>query len=205
MQNFKGDDLEKKFEAVGQPSLDITGIALDDFTVGAFEASPFLLMLYDSGRMPFSNRIPRKVFVDFIKKALENFPVTGTFEAYLFVLRQIFGDASEIFFDIPNPGKLEIDINATATLEFEFLGREFVSGAYQFFDITDDDDNILVFRGIAGIDTEHELKLLFSEIMPIGITPNVALTFYLFYSFIADDGDNMITDIGDQILFREIG
>lgn len=206
MQNYKGDDLELKMEAVGATPLSLTEVALDEFYAGAYECSPFLLMLYDEKRIPFWNRIKRNVFVDFIKQALVNFPVTGTFEAYLFVLRQIFGEDTEIIFDVPFPGKLAIAVNVSASLEFEFIAREFVSGAYVYYNVVDYDDNFIVFRGIPGIDNEYDLKLLFSELMPIGITPDVSLTFYSFFSFITDpDEDFVVTEDDDNIIFREIG
>lgn len=208
VQNFKGDNLELKFQSVGNPIFDLADSSLDDFYSEGFESTPFLLMLYDEGRMPFSNRIPREAFVDFIKQALKRFPVTGIFETYLFVLRSLFGEMSEINFEIPSPGKLEIDINAIASTTFDFIGREFIDGSYTFFNIVDEDGNILQFRGIPGLSTEYELYLLFSEIMPAGIVPVIALTFYSFFDFIAwDDFGNyeMIDNLGNNIILREIG
>lgn len=207
-QNFKGDALELKMQNVAGPVFDQTDLALNDFYEGAYESSPFLLMLYDEGRMPFSDRIPRDAFVDFIKEALRNFPVTGTYESYLFVLRSIFGADAEIFFDVPAAGKLTISINASTNTEYDFIAREFVDGEYVFHEMIDYDLNTLTFRGIAGIESEYELSLLFSEIMPAGIFPTIQLTFISRYDFIGEDGDgiyDVITDIGDQIIFYEIG
>lgn len=208
-QNFKGDATELKMQNVVNPLLDQTNSALDDFYENGFNASPFLLMLYDEGRMPFSERIPRDAFVEFIKEALANFPVTGTFESYLFVLRAVFGPQTEVFFDIPIPGKLTIDINAIANSEFEFIAREFVDGAYEFSNVVDYDLNLLTFRGIPGIDNEYELGLLFSEVMPAGIVPDINLTFFSYSSWIAEEPSSvfydMIDDDGNNIVFREIG
>jgi hypothetical protein len=207
-QNFKGDATELKMRAIAEPLLDLTDLALNSFYQDGFDCSPFLLMLYDEKRMPFSERIPRAAFVDFVKEALKNFPVTGTFESYLFVLRSIFGLASEINFIVPDPGKLEIDIAAISNTEFDFIAREFTGGMFTFFDMVDSEGNILTFRGVPGIDTEYELNLLFSEIMPAGITPTIALTFYGYYDFIAYDDDgiyDMVDYFANQLIFREIG
>lgn len=208
VQNFKGDAIELKMQSVASPVFDQTSASLDDFYAGGFNCDEFLLMLYDDNRMPFSERVNRVTFVQFIKKALENFPFTGTFEAYLFVLRSIFGDLSEIDFDVPSPGKLAISVNAVSSLEFDFIAREFIAGTYEFFDVVDYAGNILTFRGIAGIDTEYELNLLFSEIIPAGITPDIALTFYTNSFWVSEESSvfyDMTDDAGNNIVFREIG
>lgn len=208
-QKFKGDATELKMVAVADPIFDLTNASLDEFYAEGYNCDQFLLMLYDESRMPFSERVNRETFVSFIKEALVNFPFTGIFESYLFILRSIFGSLSEIEFVVPTPGTLEINVNAISSLEFEFVAREFVDGAYVFYNIVDYDDNILVFRGIAGIDTEYELSLLFSEIMPIGINPDISLTFYSYFSFIAEESGptfyDMIDDDNNNIIFREIG
>lgn|SRR5678815_3823223 len=208
VQNFKGDSLELKFQAVGNPVFDLANTALDDFYANGFDASPFILMLFDEGRMPFSERIPRDAFVPFVRQALKNFPITGIFENYLFVLRSIFGDLSEINFLVPAPGKLEIDIAAISNTTFDFIGREFSGGMYTFFDMIDSDGDTLEFRGIPGISTEYELNLLFSEMMPAGIVPIIALTFYGYFDFIAYDDFgiyDMVDYSGNKLIFREIG
>ena len=209
-QNFKGDPTELKMQAVVDPLLDVTDVSLDEFYSDGFESTPFLLAMYDDKRMPFSDRINRDAFVDFVKQAFKNFPVTGTFESYLLLLSQIFGSNSEVVFSVPAAGKLGIDIAAISSSEFDFIGREFVGGVFSYFDMIDSDGNILTFRGVPGIDTEYELALLFSEIMPAGIFPIISLSFYGYYFFVADaDGDDTLYDMvdynGDQIIFREIG
>jgi hypothetical protein len=209
VQNFKGDETELKMRAVAEPILDMANLALDEFYAEGFDCNPFLLMLYDEKRIPFSNRIDRDPFVLFIKEALARFPFTGTFDVYLFILIAIFGIDSEIYFEVPAPGKLSIDVNAISNLEFEFIGRSFVDGNYQFYTLVDDLGNELLFRGISGIETEYELGLLFSEIMPAGIIPAISLTFFGRYNFIALHSDGNIYDIldsfGNQIIFTEIG
>lgn len=208
MQYFKGDPTELKMIASALQAFQVTGIDLDDFYAQGNNCDPFLLMLYDEGRMPFSERINRNAFVDFIREALARFPVTGTFEMYLFILGSIFGIQAEIFFDVPAPGKLSIEVNTVANSEFELIGREFVSGAYQFFNISDQDDNDLIVRGLPGINTQYELDLLFSEIISTGISPTISLTFYTRTFFVAEESSvlyEVITENNDNIIFYEIG
>lgn len=208
VQNFKGDILEQKMRAAAEPVLDLTNLALDDFYVNGFDSTPFLLKLYDDKRMPFSNRIPRAAFVDFVRQALRNFPVTGTFETYIFVLKSIFGPDTGIYFDIPDPGKLEIDIEAIANTEFDFIGREFVDGEYEFFDMVDYDGSILTFRGVPGISNEYELNLLFSEIIPAGISPTILLEFITRYDWVSEESSvfyEMTDNLDNQIIFYEVG
>lgn len=213
VQKFKGDALELKMIACAEPALSITGAALDDFYQGAYDADDFILGLYDAGRMPFSQRIGRDVFISFIKKALANFPTIGTFDSYLFILWEIFGTESEITFTVPAPGKLEIAVNAISDTTFESLVRELTPGSggtsysYDLFTLSTMDGYDIAFRGISGIETEYELNLLFAEIIPAGIVPTISLEFFSKYVFITfeDDPSEMITHLGDEIVFIEIG
>lgn len=205
IENFKGDADELKMRLVAEPVFDLTNSALNDFYAQGFDTNSFLLMLYDEKRMPFSERIPRAAFVDFVREALGNFPVTGTFESYIFVLKSIFGPDTEINFDVPASGKLGIEINAIASSEFDFIGREFISGDYQFFNMVDEIGNTLIMTGVPGIENAYELGLLFSEIIPAGITPTLFLQFIVRSDFIADDGSDMLDDSNNQIIFYEIG
>jgi hypothetical protein len=207
-QNFKGDALELKMQDVANPVFNATDLALNEFYSDGFDCSAFLLMLYDQKRMPFSQRIPRDAFVDFVKEALKQFPVTGTFESYLFVLRSVFGSLSDITFDIDVPGKLSIAIDTFTNSEFDFLGREFNGGAYEFFEMIDMDGNPLIFRGISGINTAYELGLMFSEIMPAGITPDLTIEFFTRSFWVSEESSvfyEMITSNLDEIYFYEIG
>jgi hypothetical protein len=209
VQEFKGDATELKMRACADPLLDLTNSALDEFYENGFDAAPFLLMLYDEKRMPFSNRIPRAAFVGFIREALRLFPVIGIFESYLFVLRAIFGSDTEIFFDVPDPGKLSIDVGALSSSEFDFVAREFIDGEYVFYDMIDYDYSILTFRGLPGIDNEYDLNLLFAEIMPCGISPDITLQLITRSFWIAEEpGDmffDMIDDSTNNIIFYEVG
>ncbi len=203
-QNFKGDPLELKMIAAGQPAFAVCESALDDFNQNSYIAADFLLMLYDSGRMPFSDRVPRESFVTFFRQAIVKFPFTGTFECYIFILTSIFGDGSTILFNIPAAGKLDILVNAASTLSFDFIFREFIGGAYVFSNFTDDDDNPIQARAISGIDSEYRLNLLLDEILPAGVFTDVSLSFYSISNFIDDAGDLMLDSLGNQFIFFEV-
>lgn len=207
-QNFKGDATELKMQAVMNPVFDITDIALNEYFEQGFDSNAFLLLLYDERRMPFSERINRDAFIQFIKEALRNFPFTGTFESYLFILRAVFGADSDVMFTVPAPGKLEIAVDAFSEVSFDFIGREEVGGVYSEFTVATNEGDDIVFRGISGIQTEYELNLLFSEIMPAGIVPTISLDFVAKYFWIAEDGDgisDMVDSLGNQIIFIELG
>lgn len=208
-QNFKGDPVELRFQESARPVLDRVRFDMDQFFSDGFNSSAWLLLLYDENRMPFSERIKREAFVDFIREALKNFPFSGTFDTYLFVLRAVFGELSEIFFEVPAPGKLAIDIDATSSLEFDFIGREFNGTSFDEFDMIDSEGNKLIFRGIAGIETPYELELLFSELMPAGIIPTITLSFFERSIFVAEDDlgnlDQVVDHDGNLIIFWEIG
>lgn len=208
VQLFKGDAEELKYKAAADQVFNATEVALDDFYENGAQCEPFLLMLYDEGRVPFSQRINRDVFVSFVKRALENYPFIGNFESYLFILREIFGAESEILFDVPAPGKLAISVNSIADVIYQFIGRTVISGGYETFDVVTSDGDELVFRGLSGIDSERELGLLLSEIIPNGVFTTFSLEFFTTYSFVGEDDDgefDMVTHLGDQLIFVEIG
>lgn len=202
-QYFKGDDIEMRMDAAGKPAFDITNAALDAFFADQGNATPFLLMLYDSGRMPFSDRVPRDSFPAFFREALARFPFTGTFEAYIFILEAIFGQGSGVLFEVPAPGKLEISVNAASSLEFGWQAFEQDGDSQVISDMTDHLGNFITFAGVSGIDSEYELKMLLSEIIPAGIYAEVVLAFFALFNFV-DDGNNAIVDhLGNQIVFIE--
>lgn len=203
-QFFKeSDSNEAKMYAVGASVFDPISADLDDFLENGFDSAPFLLMLYDEGRAPYYARIPRAAFVAFIKEALSRFPVIGSFESYIFILKAVFGENSESRFEVTTPGKLLITVDATPNSEYEFIGREFVDGAYTEFTMTDYVDDTIIFRGFSGIATVEELELLFSEIVPTGITPEITLNFGVISDWV-DETDSDISDEDDEgIMFLE--
>lgn len=208
-QYFKGDPLELKMDAAGRRAFDITDGALDSYWTNAYTAADFLLMLYDTGRMPFSDRVPREAFVGFIRMMIPNFSVIGTFEAYLFIIQSIFGASSNVLFDVPGPGQLSMIIATPATLEFDWQGQEVGSSGYQSFGMQTSDGYDLQFRGISGIDSEPKLKQLLSELIPLGVFTSITLQFFRLSVFVGQDSvgaqDAIVDHLGNQIVFFETG
>jgi len=206
LQNYKGDETELKYREAGEALLGTIAGSLDELYEGADTTEKFLLMLYDEGRVPYSQRIKRAAFVNFIKGAMANFPFIGNFDSYAFILKEIFGQEVGLLFNVPAPGKLEIQVSTAASLIFDFIGRELTDGEYTFFNISDDEGDDLIFLGLSGIETEAELELLFSEIIPAGIFPTVSFDYFLISVFGADEGSadlDIITSFGDTIIFLE--
>lgn len=202
-QKFKGDATELKFEAAAKQAFDVAEIGRDDYFANGYDSSPFLLMLYDEGRMPFSDRVGRDSFVAFYREALANFPFTGSFESYIFILQAIFGEGSGVDFDVPAAGKLEILVNAAASIESEFVAPQVEDGEVVEYNMVDHLGNQLTFAGISGIDSEYELELLLSELIPAGIFPSITLAFFALYNFVDHDENLIVDHLGNQIVFIE--
>lgn len=206
-QTFKGDTLEQQMIDAGDPAFEACIQALNSFFQNCYTSHDFLLMLYDNGRMPFSDRVPRDVFIGFIQEAIPNFPVTGTFEAYLFILKSIFGEETEVQFDVPAAGKLEMLVAAEASLDFNFLASEFSGGVFQEYTMQTTTGDDITFTGISGIDSEAELSALLAELIPVGIWPDITLTFFTLSEFIGEDGSSGVFSIedsfGNQLVFLE--
>lgn len=205
MQNYKGDANELKMQAVTNPVFDLQAVAQDDFMANGYQSTPFLLMLYDEGRAPFSDRILRDTFVSFVKEALANFPFTGTAECYLSILRSIFGESTEVRFEIPAAGKLSIDVIAVDNLFFGFQCAELDedTGELVLFDMVDELDNNLDFRIVPGIESASELELLLSEIIPMGIFSDVTFGFYDVFTWTTSLGHTMVDQSQNVLIFIE--
>lgn len=205
MKQFKeGSANELKFIEAGASAFDVTSDSLDSMFEGASTSTPFLLMLYDEGRVPYYQRIKRDAFVNFYKEALTWFPTMGTFEAYLFILRAVFGVESEFFFDSSDPGTLQITINIANEFTFDFIGYDSIGE----FEMVTDEGDTLVFRSVSGLESEYDVELFFSELIPIGIIPTFNINFYDYSYFVAEDDSTLydvIDDDGNQIVFYEIG
>jgi hypothetical protein len=209
-QNFKGDSTELKYQAAGEPAFEVTRVSLHEFFQGCYDTDAFLLMLYDSGRMPFSNRVPREAFVNFIRQAIPDFPATGTFEVYIFMIKALFGDSASILFTVPAAGKLEIEVNAPgSSLEFDWFAKDIVGGDTILTQMVTHDSEEFLFNGISGIETEAQLQILLGELEPIGIYTTLSLTFFQLFQFVANyDGTGiplytMLDSFGNEIVFYE--
>jgi hypothetical protein len=206
-QYFKGDTTEQRFLAAGQVAFDQIGLALDSFYSGGSTAADFLLMLYDSGRVPFTDRVPREAFVDFFREAVSRFASTGTFEAYLFILKGIFGPDTEVLFDVPGAGKLEMVINAGTTKLFDLIVTQWSGSFYEDFTLITHDDDTIQVATLSGIDSQGELEALLAELIPAGIFPDITLTFFEISGFIAVDASSVeylvVDHLDNQIIFVE--
>jgi hypothetical protein len=199
-QKFKGDTTELKMEAAAGPAFDLTSTALDEYFDGAYDSDPFLLMLYDSGRMPFSDRVPRDTFPAFMRQAVPNFPYTGTFDSYLFILNAVFGDGSLIYFEVLGNGKIHIQVNASSAVAEDAIFRDSSGDS----DFADDLGNTIIFYSILGITTEYRLRQLLAEMIPAGLYPVVELAFFSIDRFIVEDlgvDYEVVDHAGNSIVF----
>ena len=208
-QYFKGDATELKYDQSGAPIMETTEHSLDQYFEGAFESAEFLLMLYDEGRMPFSDRIPRDAFIAFLLEAMANANFIGSHESYIFLITRIFGAGSSVFFDPDHdPGVLKLTASATNTTEYAFTVREFINGAFVESQIETEIGEEIVFAGFPGIESEAELKLLLAEFVPAGIYPDITLIIFSTSLFLVEDDDGEATIIDHQnndIIFFELG
>lgn len=176
MQYFKGDDLEKKFDASGETICSNLSLAKDEFLSGAYDAAPLGDVIFDSLRSPLSNAIDRAIFRIAFSEIFDAFVKVGTFEAYLTVFEKIFGETVTVEFTVPGPGKLEIDIAADDVEESLFLARLIENNTYVFDQIIDDEDDNIVFQTIQGFQSQYELEQMLFEMVPGGVYTNISLT-----------------------------
>lgn len=175
-QFYKGDERELKFYNSGAGILDDLSFQKDLFFDEAFTTYALGEIIWDSGRSPLANAIPRKIFRESFSAIFDSFLIAGTFESYILVFKKIFGDDVDITFTVPAPGKLNIDIIAAGVEISDFLAREIVDNAYVFYDVVDDEDDEIVFQTVKGFETEYELNQMLFELVPAGIYTNITLT-----------------------------
>ena len=207
-QYFKGDAIERKVDQATVPIMDIISLARDQFSDDALEAESFLLMLYDEGRMPFSDRIPRAAFISFLKECIANASFIGTFESYIFLIKSIFGEESSVFFEQVTPGVLTMTASSSNSVSFDFVARETSGGAYEFFEIITHAGENIEFAGFPGIESEAELGRLIAEFVPAGIFADITLVLFSTSLFLVETGDGDFTIVDDQnndIIFFELG
>lgn len=175
-QFFKGDAVEKKFYDSGNPIVSNLEIGKDDFFDGAYECFKLGEVLYDSGRAPLANAIPRDIFREAFASIFDSFLVAGSFESYLTVFKTIFGDDVDVTFTVPAPGKLQIDIVASGLALFDLIGRSIQDDVYVIDEIIDQDGNNIAGQSIKGFDTQYELEQMLFEMVPDGIYTEITLT-----------------------------
>ncbi len=180
MQNFKGDAIELKYEACAEEIITQVGMQLDDFFDGAYDAMPLGDLLHEGVRSPLSNAIRLDIFRSSFNTIYTAFTVSGSFESYLTVFRKIFGEDVDVEFNVPSPGKLQIDIIADQLEEFSFIERHIHNDAYVFEKVgyyDDDGDGDIIFQTVKGFHSQYELEQMLFEMVPAGIFTEISLTF----------------------------
>lgn len=176
MQYFKGDALELKMIACAQLIIDQISEQKTLFFDNAYESYPLGDVLFDTGRSPLSNAIPRTIFRESFNQIFTSFTVAGSFDSYIDVFTKIFGDTVEITFTIPNPGELHIDIVADGVLISDFIARTIVADAYVNDNVVDDVDDQIVFQTVKGFESQYELEQMLKKMVPAGIYTEITLT-----------------------------
>ncbi len=176
LQQFKENDLvEKKFTDAGTPTLALLGADRDTFYENAYEVQPLGGVLFDLNRSPLASAVTRQTFVEGFAAIHGLFKRPSTFEFYLDVFRAIFGEAVEVTFTIPAPGKLEIAIAALSIQLFDFAARRIVDDSYTIDEVVDHDGDNLAFPFGVGDKTQSEIDALMYEIQASGIFTTATL------------------------------
>lgn len=176
MQYFKGDATEKKFDGAGSAMMTSLSEQKDLFFDGAYSCFILGELLYDTSRAPLANAIERAIFRELFATIFEVFRVSGTFESYISVFKNIFGDDVVIEFTVPAAGKLEINIEATGVLSATRLSREILGGTYVYYDRVTTEGDTRVASVPKGFQTEYEAEQMLFELVPAGIWTTISLT-----------------------------
>lgn len=176
MQYFKGDATEIKFDLSAKPILEQLSSQKDLFFDDAYNCFILGEVLYDSERAPLTTAIDRDVFRELFATIFEAFIVAGTFESYISVFKNIFGDDVVVQFTVPAPGKLEIEIEATGVLAATRLAREIIDGTYVYYERVTVDGDTRVASVPKGFETEYEAEQMLFELVPGGIWTTISLT-----------------------------
>ncbi len=175
-QFFKGDDTERKYYESGRSIAVNLSAQKSNFFDEAYGCFVLGELLYDNNYSPLSNAIPREIFRESFETIFNSFLIAGSFEAYLTVFRNIFGDAVDVTFTVPAPGKLNIDIVATGLAIYGTIVREIVDDAYEYFTLIDDEGDRIVLQAVKGFESQYELEQMLKEMVPAGIYTQITLT-----------------------------
>lgn len=176
MQYFKGDATELKFYNSGAEILQNLNFEKENFFDEAYACFVLGELLYDSNRSPLANAIPRDIFREAFSTIFDAFLVAGSFESYMTVFRNIFGEAIEVTFTVPAPGKLNIDIVAPGTELYDFVARYISDNEFVTDEVVDDQDDNIAFQAIKGFESQYELEQMLFEMVPAGIYTEITLT-----------------------------
>lgn len=175
-QFFKGDATEIKYYNSGLPSVDAIIAQRDAFYDDAYGCFILGELLYDNDYAPLARAIPREIFREGFATIFESFIIAGTFESYLTVFRNIFGDDVEVTFTVPGNGRLQIDIVAAGFQLSDFITRYIENNAYVFDEIIDDEGDNIVFQTVKGFESQYELEQMLFEMVPDGVYTEITLT-----------------------------
>lgn len=176
MQFFKGDPTELKYFNSGRTILGLLSAQKTEFYNECYGCFVLGELLYDNDYAPLSNAIPREIFRESFATLFESFLTAGSFESYLTVFRNVFGDDVEVTFTVPAPGKLNIDIVATGLQTYGLTVREIVDDAYEYFTLIDDVGDRIVLQAVKGFESQYELEQMLFEMVPAGIYTEITLT-----------------------------
>lgn len=176
MQRFKENDAtELKVINTTLPILDVLSTDLNNFYTGAWTCFKLGEVLYDLNRDPMVGVITRDTYRTSFFAIHQLFTKPGTFEFYLEVFRAIWGSDVVVEFVVPDPGKLQINVQALDISLQDFLARKIVSGAYVFEEVVDHDGDNIAFQETQGIKNQTEMDALINEISPDGIFVTITL------------------------------
>jgi hypothetical protein len=175
-QYFKGDATEVKFYNTYLPIANVLSADKSTFFEEAYNCFKLGELLYDNDLAPLANAIPRAIFRESFAVLFDAFVVAGTFESYLTVFRQIFGEDVDVVFTVPGPGQLNIDITATGIEYNNFVARSIVAEEYVYDNVVDDVGDQIVFQGVKGFESQYELEQMLYELVPTGVYTEITLT-----------------------------
>lgn len=177
-QRFKeNDNLETKFIEVIEEQNSATQASLDEFYNQAYLAAPLGDVLYDENRDPMVGVVTKETYRESFSAIHDAFTRPGIFEFYLSLFERIFGSGVNVEFEIPGPGRLNINVEAFETSLDTFAAREIVSNQYVYNDVVDHDGDFIVFQTPKGIKTQSEIDALIREVAPQGIFTQAFLTY----------------------------
>lgn len=176
MQYFKGDEIELKYAAAGTPIADLLSENKSAFFDDAYACFILGELIYDTDRAPLARAIPREIFRESFSTIFNSFLTAGSFESYITVFKNIFGDDVEITFGVPAPGKLTIDIVAAGFQLSDAIVRQIEDNLYVNYELVTDESDNIAFQTIKGFESQYELEQMLFEMVPDGIYTEISLT-----------------------------
>lgn len=176
-QYYKGDENEQKMYLSINAICQIISNSLTECFDGIYESVPMGQFIYDNKLVPLTNAIKRDVFASAFSEIFDAWQTAGTFESYLLVFRKIFGENVDVEFTVPDPGKLqiEIDISSSGTELSPWVAREIVDNSYVFHNVVDDVGDQIVFQTQLGVQSQSELEKILFTMVPNGIWTEISL------------------------------